>query len=655
MKYKIILFFTIAFLFSCGQHKNDQLFQIIENNKIGYINSTGKVVIKPIFLSAGEFFEGLANARIGGTYGYIDETGDFVIQPQFDYATPFSEGLAIVYLNGQPFFIDKKGKKAFDCNYSVVEPFENGRALVKTSTNKMGFIDVHGKLIIDTAYTEIFPFINGLAVVHGLKHNPVPRNNVVKTIYEVGVIDTLGKFVVNYGKYTKINNFDNGYFGMSTLPEPWDTIDGSTSREGFMDKNGKQILLMDHFKNSWIDGGVHCGLVKMSLYKNWVAEENGDIYSSENNYDGFINLKGEIVINDTNYRDVEDFSDNRAFVQDEDRNYSIINTQGKVITKRKFDQIIQPGFKNGVAFVSDDWKWGLIDTNANFLIKPQFDGINEVGMIDDYFFFRQRNSDSPEGYFTGVANKNGSVMIKPIMQQFDKCGFKNGLLKCYVNNKLTYFNRKGNIVWQETEKNKIKQLTDLNIDFMNRGYFYAHSKPNEQDPGGHGGSKNGSKKITNSVHLNSESLILFVSPIIKNTIYSECNGITVFVANNSKKALNFKAQDSRLYMKVQALNKNNEWKDIEYLSNSWCGNSYHILTLEPKYFWSFVTPVYKGDFKTKLRIELKYIDPKDTTESNRLKKEITIYSNEFEGSINPGQFWRKQDYSPSSIMDPYFD
>lgn len=38
---------------------------------------------------------------------------------------------------------------------------------------------------------------------------------------------------------------------------------------------------------------------------------------------------------------------------------------------------------------------------------------------------------------------------------------------------------------------------------------------------------------------------------------------------------------------------------------------------------------------------------------NVVKKELILYSNEFEGSINPGQFWRKQDHFSWGIMDPY--
>ena len=48
------------------------------------------------------------------------------------------------------------------------------------------------------------------------------------------------------------------------------------------------------------------------------------------------------------------------------------------------------------------------------------------------------------------------------------------------------------------------------------------------------------------------------------------------------------------------------------------------------------------------------IDPNDkSTKGN--KKEIVIYSNIINGSINAGQFWRKPEYFPSGLMDPYND
>jgi hypothetical protein len=101
-------------------------------------------------------------------------------------------------------------------------------------------------------------------------------------------------------------------------------------------------------------------------------------------------------------------------------------------------------------------------------------------------------------------------------------------------------------------------------------------------------------------------------------------------------------------MKIQALDKQGQWNDIEYLPSSWCGNSYHHVKLAPGSYWSFVMPVYEGEIKTKLRAELDHIG--DDRECGK-----TIYSNEIEGSINPAQFWNKTTYYPNGLMDPYND
>ena len=251
MRYYFALFFLIVFSGCSCQPTSGYLVQIRQNDKFGFINTDGKIVIKPIFISAGEFSEGLASARVDGMYGYIDTTGNFTIPPLFDYATPFSDGLAIVYTDGRPFVINRKGVKVFENNFPVIGRFENGRALVQTRTKKFGFVNKAGELVIDTMFRKINPFISNLAVVEGLNHRPSSdRKRGIKTNYEKGVIDTLGNFLVPYGKFENIGDFEGGYFKVEIPAEPWDTLDGFSQKTGFIDRSGKLVLAKNHKNNS---------------------------------------------------------------------------------------------------------------------------------------------------------------------------------------------------------------------------------------------------------------------------------------------------------------------------------------------------------------------------------------------------------------------
>lgn len=660
MKYIVIFILIVQIQCTFGQiatDKNPFLFSFVDGAKCGFVDSSGKIAIEPIFYSADDFSEGLSAARVNGTYGYINQTGKFVIPAQFDYATAFHNGFAIVYNNGKPFYIRKNGQKAFDCPYAELGVFENGKAMVKTYSKKYGYVDQNGKLIIDTAYTYISPFANGLAIIRGIDHTSgSDMDKSEKENYGAGIIDSLGRIIVPFGKFTNILDYENGYFKVVLSEGKTNKEDEYSHLIGFMDQTEKIVMTRKEDSDCKIDGNIHDGLIKVSLYQHKLAGKENNSYSSQNAYEGFMDLKGNVMINDTNYRYAYDFCDRRAFVKDKKWTYSIIDTKGNLIAKGSFRNVLNNTFAKGLAFVEVGNKWGLIDTSAHFIIQPKFDEIVDLGMIDDYFFFRDANPTlrtlSRELY--GIAKKDGSRLVDTILQSFDKRGFVNGLLYCRIDNKNTYINKKGQIIWQQQEKKPI-ELSNLNIDVMNRGYFYASSERNKNDLGGFGGSRNKAKKIQKKDQFLNHTLSVWVQTESRDTIYNMINGMKVFVANTTPKAIDFSAQDSRLYMKVQALNNQKEWKDIEYLPSSTCGNSYHTLSLAPQTYWSFITPRYEGDFKTKLRIELKYIDPKNQSSKRRERKEIIIYSNEYDGSVNPAQFWRKDNYSPNGIMDPYED
>lgn len=188
----------------------------------------------------------------------------------------------------------------------------------------------------------------------------------------------------------------------------------------------------------------------------------------------------------------------------------------------------------------------------------------------------------------------------------------------------------------------------LNIHYKNRGHFYASSAP-LQSTAGFGGwadSDNLYQPVRNQPQGMGNKLIVLLKPEERHTLADKFSGFAAYVINTTNDTIFFQAQDSRLNMKLQAQDKKGEWRDIEYLPNSWCGNSYHHVYLPARYQWMFTVPEYTGTLKTKLRAILGYKLEMDAEEQ-------WLYSNEIDGSVNPGQFTRMPKYTPNGLMDPY--
>jgi len=629
--HKIILVSVLTLLQINLFAQSNDLIRIIEDDKIGYINNYGKIVIKPNYTVGYDFSEGLASVREYDKYGFIDSEGKYVIEPKYDLAFNFYNGIAKVFLKGTPFFIDKKGKIVISEKYTSLEFVNKDLAIVTTASDKKGVLNlVSNNLVIDTIYSSITNFKNGVAIVT----NKEISQNGNHLIHKPAVIDITGNLIVPFNKFIEINDYNDGiakvYFKNT---DSNDEIYGYIDDKGnllFQEKYTGKYLLPDYFND---------GIGKISIKKK-LSE------TSYNYYDGYINKTGKIVLNDTINERLRDFSCGRAFILDSNRDYKIVDTNLNKIGNNTYKNFLGNGFINNYAIVSDDVKFGIIDINGNYIVAPKYDLINEIGVVNGYFYYGIENDE--ETTLWGVANINGISIIEPKLKEFDVEGFKNGILKTSIDDKLVYFNEKGEIIWKEIESKELK-LKNLDIDFMNRGYFSAYSKPSKYDLGGFGVSMNIPKKIKNEKFPN-KKLSLIVHVDSKDTIFSNFNAYNVTLSNLTNKEINFSAQDSRLYMKVQAKDEDGIWKDIEYLPNSWCGNSYHTLTLERNNYWSFKTPIYSGGFKTKFRIELMITN---RNENETEEKNIIVYSNEYEGSINPGQFWNRLEYYPNGIMDPY--
>ncbi len=167
---------------------------ICKNNKYGFIDTTGKIIVAPVYDDIRPFSQGLAAVRHGDKWGYIDKTGKEVIPLHYHTASSFTaEGLALVGTSpveaGLPKteeameyeseeniyygYIDKTGKWVINPRFTSAYDFSEGLAVVEEQYGKLGYIDKTGKLVIPPKYDVANSFEHGYAFVKIRLYEPV--------------------------------------------------------------------------------------------------------------------------------------------------------------------------------------------------------------------------------------------------------------------------------------------------------------------------------------------------------------------------------------------------------------------------------------------------------------------------------------------------
>ncbi|MDC8004894.1 WG repeat-containing protein [Aureisphaera galaxeae] len=615
-----------------------------EGAHYGFIDPSGKEVIPAIYKNVGVFTEGLAPVRKNGTFGYINKNGKEVIESKFDMAHAFVNGQAKVYMQGKAYFINKDGNILFDHHLKNFYMTENDSLYIcETNSGKYGVVDQAGNIIIDTLFQKVFQLNDELFDTRMFKE---------EDSYEgfIKVFDSKGNRVFKNFEIDGIGIFQDGIAKVEPI----------SSNDVYVNGNGEiQFEVPKEWKMSYDYGYFQDGKAIVDIYtvdpdtiKRWSSREK---YTKK----GVINTKGEILFSNTNWKKITSFYQNRAFVQDKDEKWFLIDETGNCINDEKYDTIhIEDNgmgdaspFQKGTAFVERDGEISVIDMDGDIVGGPiyfnfEYDDLFRIGntlFIQNYD--PKTQEESPYSY--GIWNWKTDLLIPPKFYNMDTL-VEGEIWMVEYDGKLAYINNKGKEIWQQ--KGTTKTSKRLNIDYMNRGYFIASSPTDEElsQFGGWAGSSNKFKRATKKLGLPENGFNIVVRPEEKSDYYS-FEGMKLYLSNNTQDTLFFSAQDSRIYMVLQAKDLEGNWKDIEFLPNSWCGNSYHYLFLPKEHFWEFNIPKYEGAIKTTLRAKL----TDWYTSRNFENQERALYSNEFEGTINPAQLWSKRPYTPTGIMDPY--
>ncbi|MFK7697153.1 WG repeat-containing protein [Paenibacillus sp. HJGM_3] len=330
------------------------LWPVQVNNKYGYIDRVGHMIVSPQYDAAEPFSDGMAVIGIHEQktwlHGYIDLSGKVALEPTYRAAYPFSQGLAPVSivngsLSANTLFIDKTGTALTGIAYSLASPFHDGMAAVMTihthlDEYKIGFVDLTGKEVIPQQYawdiTQSQGFNEGLAAVTKDRKN-------------WGYIDTTGKQVIPF-QYLKARTFSHGLAPVKTSADP-------KSSWGFIDASGKLVLEAKYMDAREFTEGL--AAVKM-------ATPDGGAW-------GYIDTKGTMVI-PPQFENADYFREGVAAASSlgAAKKNGYINTKG--------DWVIQPSFRyaypfeNGIASVSimngKETTSRYIDHTGRFIWEP---------------------------------------------------------------------------------------------------------------------------------------------------------------------------------------------------------------------------------------------------------------------------------------------
>lgn len=312
------------------------LYPVKDNDdKWGYINSEGKVIIDFIYDHAGFFADGTAVVSINDRYGLIDLDGKTIIQPQYGYIGSFSEGLAhIVQYDADTIrhgFINKDGTVFYrDYFNNNTGDLHDGLAVFEKDFN-FGYVDATGDIAIQPENFMAYDFSEGLAAV---------ANEDDK----LGFIDTKGNLVIPFNFE---HNFDGTYLyqgfsnGLAAV-----SIDG---KFGYISINGNFAIEPKFDYAGRFNDGIAL-IVLNGLY-------------------GYIDRDGKYTI-EPQFAHASSFHNGFAFVRrpektdyEETGGYALINKNGDFVTDENL--VYEDG--GGYTFFSE-WNTGFVGNLARVVM-----------------------------------------------------------------------------------------------------------------------------------------------------------------------------------------------------------------------------------------------------------------------------------------------
>jgi hypothetical protein len=221
----------------------------------GFVNTTGQIVVKPMYYAAGSFHEGLAAVRKDEKWGYIDRSGHVGIGFKYDDAKRFSGGVASVRVGATWGCIDRRGQWVKIPAFDELRDCSEG-AMSARKDGKWGAIDSSGNILIPFVYDDIGNCSEGLIRV---------RSNETW-----GFLDRVGTTAIAF-RYVEADDFHEGTARVAVRPG---TEHGVVPLYGYISHGGSYIVEPVFFAAYNFSEGL-ATVIEITPHSVWIIDRSG--------------------------------------------------------------------------------------------------------------------------------------------------------------------------------------------------------------------------------------------------------------------------------------------------------------------------------------------------------------------------------------------
>ncbi|RAP76012.1 WG repeat-containing protein [Paenibacillus montanisoli] len=373
-----------------------------------------------------ELFPASLKTVDGMKWGYIDSKGSMAIPPRFDDASDFQDNdLAVVAENRKYGVINASAQYVVPPKYDSIGQFSEHRAAV---IDHQGFklINESGTVLTNRAYPYIADMKGGRAVF-----NDTVKDSSGQDTSKYGYLDLQGNPVIS-AQFEEANDFRDNQALVKVKDNEYALIG----------PDGRKIHTYSPYM---VVGPPGDGLLS------FVKEAGGKA--------GYMDERGNVVIQPA-YSTAMPFEDGRAIVntsEDYRNNYGVINKQGTYIVKPEYNDVRNLGsgrFALGRAINKDQPYLG-----SNFAIADWDGRLLTDFVYTDVFDYKDGVASASDGKQTYFIDTSGKPA--PGFPRVDGSGIltleHGGLIKSYVDLRLSYLDRAGRVVWQQNTVIPLKQ------------------------------------------------------------------------------------------------------------------------------------------------------------------------------------------------------